>query len=290
MNHFSQKNAHSKTSASTSDSGIENDLSVDANFRPLRIKVFRNGDEHDVGQFLNVTRRQFKHWITFLDVLTDRMDMNAPVHKLFRIDGAPIHEFEELEPDGRYVAVSSGPFIFLDYGGYKARNMNKAVKSWKTDRHFEAKDPSPLDSSESIEIYLQKSGYKSKTGLPFPFDGIKTPKPPPNATPHPPPPSRMLASMMSRRLSAEDLSPRVPRGVHQTEKRNPLEDTWTKPSQTPIKSILTNRTRRGGYSSATSSMVELAKNKYDDDVYDGYDPDIDDGMDVGGARKYKWRY
>jgi hypothetical protein len=122
------KNGHSKESASTSDSGIENDLAVDTNFRPLPIKVFRNGDEHDVGQFFIITRRQFKHWITFLDLLTQRMDMNAPVHKLYRVDGAPINQFEELEPDGRYVAVASGPFVFIEYGGRTARKMDKAVK------------------------------------------------------------------------------------------------------------------------------------------------------------------
>lgn len=61
-------------------------------------------------------------------MLTQRMDMNAPVHKLFRIDGAPINQFEELEPEGHYVAVSSGPFLLLDYGGREARKMDKAVK------------------------------------------------------------------------------------------------------------------------------------------------------------------
>lgn len=86
----------------------------------------------------------------------------------------------------------------------------------------------------------------------------------------------------------------------QPDKQNSFGDTWTKAPPTLMQpkkiggGILRNNTRRNGYSSATSSMVELSKHGgYDDyggDAYDGYDPDTDMDNRIDGRRKYKWRY
>lgn len=76
------------------DSGIEMDSTpqVDFNYRGMKVTIFKNGEAHDIGTTIVVSRRQFKHWITFLDHLSRKLNMLAPVHKIFTTDGLPIRQ------------------------------------------------------------------------------------------------------------------------------------------------------------------------------------------------------
>uniref|UniRef100_A0A915BWM0 Doublecortin domain-containing protein n=1 Tax=Parascaris univalens TaxID=6257 RepID=A0A915BWM0_PARUN len=159
------------------DSGIEMDSTpqVDFNYRGMKVTIFKNGEAHDIGTTVVVSRWQFKHWITFLDHLSRKLNMLAPVHKIFTTDGLPIRQFESLQNGGHYVAVSQGPFIPIKYG--TAIVEGEKEKRWNTDPHVVIKDVSSLDSAESVDIYLKKCGYGSRTGLPFPFDGVRVFRP-----------------------------------------------------------------------------------------------------------------
>ncbi|EFO99341.1 hypothetical protein CRE_15752 [Caenorhabditis remanei] len=138
-------------------------------FFPLRIRVFRNGDMFDQGRILVVTRKQFKHWIVFLDALTALLRTATAVKRLFTIQGIPIHHFDELETNGEYVAVESGPFVNVPYGQsrftLRGKRYNPIIRAPQL-------IPTFLNSAESMDIYLKKEGYGTITGLPYPFDGI----------------------------------------------------------------------------------------------------------------------
>ncbi|VDN51216.1 unnamed protein product [Dracunculus medinensis] len=136
--------------------GIENRLDLDRsyaelNFRGIRTIFYRNGDEYDSGTMVVLSRKQFKHWITFLDYLTKKLG------------------FEDFEGGGKYVAVSQGQFIHMEYGIYTSEQDDK---KWKFATKIVEPHISNLDSAESVDIYLKRCGYKSCTGLPFPFDGM----------------------------------------------------------------------------------------------------------------------
>ncbi|CAI2339766.1 unnamed protein product [Caenorhabditis sp. 36 PRJEB53466] len=143
-------------------------------FFPLRIRVFRNGDMFDQGRILVVTRKQFKHWIVFLDALTALLRTATAVRRLFTIQGIPIHHFDELETNGEYVAVESGPYISVPYGQtrftLRGKRYNPIIRVSQI-------VPTFLNSAESMDIYLKKEGYGTITGLPYPFDGILTRSP-----------------------------------------------------------------------------------------------------------------
>lgn len=64
--------------------------SVDSNYRGMRIKVYRNGDQYDIGTTVVICRKRFKHWLTFLDFLTTKLNLMAPVHEFYRTDGLRI--------------------------------------------------------------------------------------------------------------------------------------------------------------------------------------------------------
>lgn len=64
---------------------------VDFDYRASKILVFKNGEEYDPGLPVVISRRQFRHWIKFLDFLSKKLDMRAPVHRIFRLDGIEIH-------------------------------------------------------------------------------------------------------------------------------------------------------------------------------------------------------
>ncbi|UMM16657.1 hypothetical protein L5515_013576 [Caenorhabditis briggsae] len=138
-------------------------------FFPLRIRVFRNGDMFDQGRILVVTRKQFKHWIVFLDALTVSLRTATAVKRLFTIQGIPVHHFDELETNGEYVAVENGPFINVPYGQsrftLRGKRYNPIIRAPQM-------VPTFLNSAESMDIYLKKEGYGTITGLPYPFDGI----------------------------------------------------------------------------------------------------------------------
>lgn len=85
----------------------------------------------DHGRILVVTRKQFKHWIVFLDALTDLLRTATAVRRLFTTQGIPVHhvslkinnlektsyfQFDDLETNGEYVAVETGPFVNVPYG------------------------------------------------------------------------------------------------------------------------------------------------------------------------------
>ncbi|KHJ80896.1 Doublecortin, partial [Oesophagostomum dentatum] len=80
------------------------------------IRVYKNGDERDPGKVITVTRREYKHWIIFLDALTRKLGTTTAVHKLFTTTGIRVEHFTELENNGEYVAVERGPFIDCNYG------------------------------------------------------------------------------------------------------------------------------------------------------------------------------
>ncbi|VDM39334.1 unnamed protein product [Toxocara canis] len=50
--------------------------------------------------------------------------------------------------------------------------ITNIIQRWNTDPHYVTKDVSSLDSAESVDIYLKKCGYGTRTGLPFPLDGV----------------------------------------------------------------------------------------------------------------------
>ncbi|CAJ0581556.1 unnamed protein product, partial [Mesorhabditis spiculigera] len=147
---------------------------VPFDFRPIRIHVYRNGDERNSSRVVHVTRRYFRHWIVFLDQLTKILKTTTAVNKLYTIDGRQISHFEDLEPDGEYVAVERGPFIPCNYGtlAEKLRNRNTrfivpgASRNGHNGEHF-------LNGAEGVDIYLKQHGYGSCTGLPYPFDGFE---------------------------------------------------------------------------------------------------------------------
>ncbi|EYB95631.1 hypothetical protein Y032_0157g3180 [Ancylostoma ceylanicum] len=89
---------------------------VDFDFQAIRIRVYKNGDERDPGKLITVTRREYKHWIVFLDALTRKLGTTTAVHKLFTTRGIRVEHFTELENNGEYVAVERGPFIDCNYG------------------------------------------------------------------------------------------------------------------------------------------------------------------------------
>uniref|UniRef100_A0A8R1TJU1 Doublecortin domain-containing protein n=1 Tax=Onchocerca volvulus TaxID=6282 RepID=A0A8R1TJU1_ONCVO len=140
--------------------------SVDLNYRGIRIKVYKNGDQYDTGTPVVICRKRFKHWLTFLDFLTKKLGLMAPVHEFYRTDGLHIRHFEEIENGGSYVAVSQGPFIHRQYG-----LPSEDREKWNINPKIEPPEQSALDSAESVDIYLKQRGYTSRTGLPFPFDG-----------------------------------------------------------------------------------------------------------------------
>ncbi|EJD75871.1 hypothetical protein LOAG_17081 [Loa loa] len=140
--------------------------SVDLNYRGIRIKVYKNGDQYDPGTIVVICRKRFKHWLTFLDFLTKKLNLMAPVHEFYRTDGFCIRHFEEIENGGSYVAVSQGPFLHKPYG-----LLFEDREKWNINTKFESAEQSTLDSAESVDIYLKQRGYTSRTGLPFPFDG-----------------------------------------------------------------------------------------------------------------------
>lgn len=77
--------------------GIENRLDLDRsyaelNFRGIRTIFYRNGDEYDSGTMVVLSRKQFKHWITFLDYLTKKLGVLTPVHKIHRTDGSQVYQ------------------------------------------------------------------------------------------------------------------------------------------------------------------------------------------------------
>ncbi|CAJ0608373.1 unnamed protein product [Cylicocyclus nassatus] len=89
---------------------------VDYDYQAKRIRVYKNGSENDPGKLVTVTRREFKHWILFLDALTEKLGTITAVNKLFTTGGIRVEHFNDLENNGEYVAVERGPFIDCNYG------------------------------------------------------------------------------------------------------------------------------------------------------------------------------
>ncbi|CAI4221330.1 unnamed protein product [Auanema sp. JU1783] len=148
--------------------------SVHHDYRPIKIRVYKNGDARDKGKIVAVTRREFKHWIIFLDGLTKKLGTATAIHRLYTIQGIPVEHFDELEHKGEYVAVEKGNFVQCHYG--QANNWSEE-KKWKSLGRVNLPRPVFLESAETMDIYLKREGYGSITGLPYPFDGILTRSP-----------------------------------------------------------------------------------------------------------------
>ncbi|KAF8362945.1 hypothetical protein PRIPAC_89868 [Pristionchus pacificus] len=143
---------------------------VDFNFRPIKIIVYRNGEDLDPGTVVMVTRREYKHWIVFLDGLTKKLKTTTAVHRVFDTNGIRIESFDELRHGGEYVAVEKMPFIPCLYGSKRVAPISARV--FHVPWTVEESHPSFLDGAESMDIYMKKQGYGSFTGLPYPLDGI----------------------------------------------------------------------------------------------------------------------
>ncbi|CAD6198278.1 unnamed protein product [Caenorhabditis auriculariae] len=128
-------------------------------YSPLRIRIYRNGDIYDEGRGMTVTRREFKHWIVFLDAVTARLDTRGAVRKLYSTHGIPIQHFDELEQNG------------------ETRWTRRAGQKFTPIVRISQEPPNFLHSAETVDIYLKKEGFGSITGLPYPFDGILTRSP-----------------------------------------------------------------------------------------------------------------
>ncbi|RCN43396.1 Doublecortin [Ancylostoma caninum] len=134
------------------------------------IRVYKNGDERDPGKLITVTRREYKHWIVFLDALTRKLGTTTAVHKLFTTRGIRVEHFTELENNGEYVAVERGPFIDCNYGvarvwtqterGHpEATRVGPAGKS-----HVTVPEPSPSDN----ELLTRDKSEDDDDDLDFP--------------------------------------------------------------------------------------------------------------------------
>ncbi|XGW10322.1 hypothetical protein V3C99_012087 [Haemonchus contortus] len=139
-------------------------------FHAIRIRVYKNGDERDPGKLITITRREYKHWIIFLDALTRKLGTTTAINRLYSVDGIRVNHFAELEHNGEYVAVERGPFIDCNYGAY--RIWTQTEKKWTSLVRVTEGKPVFLDSGDSMDLYLKKQGYGSTTGLPYPLDGL----------------------------------------------------------------------------------------------------------------------
>ncbi|VDO42728.1 unnamed protein product [Haemonchus placei] len=136
-----------------------------------QIRVYKNGDERDPGKLITITRREYKHWIIFLDALTRKLGTTTAINRLYSVDGL---RFAELEHNGEYVAVERGPFIDCNYGAYRIWTQTEKVapQKWTSLVRVTEGKPVFLDSGDSMDLYLKKQGYGSTTGLPYPLDGL----------------------------------------------------------------------------------------------------------------------
>lgn len=109
----------------------ENIANLDVKHK-LWFKIYRNGDEHDPGTEVFVTRQQFRHWLSFLDFLTDRIKVGGAVHRIYSLDGTEVRHFRDLENLDRYVAANN-KFIPANYG-------SRVQKGWSRDHQLRYKD------------------------------------------------------------------------------------------------------------------------------------------------------
>lgn len=134
------------------------------------IRVYKNGDERDPGKLITVTRREYKHWIVFLDALTRKLGTTTAINRLYSTHGVRVDHFTELEHNGEYVAVERGPFIDCNYGANRV--WTQTERKWTSLVRVTEGKPIYLHSGDSMDLFLKKAGYGSTTGLPFPLDGL----------------------------------------------------------------------------------------------------------------------
>ncbi|KAK5975097.1 Doublecortin domain-containing protein, partial [Trichostrongylus colubriformis] len=134
------------------------------------IRVYKNGEERDPGKLITITRREYKHWIVFLDALTRKLGTTTAINRLYTTHGVRVEHFNELEHNGEYVAVERGPFIECNYGAYRV--WTQTERKWTSLVRVAEGKPIFLDSGDSMDLYLKKQGYGSTTGLPYPLDGL----------------------------------------------------------------------------------------------------------------------
>ncbi|WKX94689.1 hypothetical protein Q1695_011733 [Nippostrongylus brasiliensis] len=143
---------------------------VQFDFKAIRIRVYRNGDERDPGKLITITRREYKHWIVFLDALTQKLGTTTAIRRLYSTHGVRVDHFNELEHNGEYVAVERGPFIDCNYGVHRV--WTQTERRWTSMVRVSEGKPIYLNSGDSMDLYLKKEGYGSLTGLPYPLDGL----------------------------------------------------------------------------------------------------------------------
>eukprot|EP00835_Amoeboradix_gromovi_P002270 NODE_125_length_18781_cov_0.243015.p3 type:complete len:385 gc:universal NODE_125_length_18781_cov_0.243015:7731-6577(-) len=82
---------------------------------PVRIQVFKNGDENFEGKRYNITQRLFKNWEQLLTEVSNIGLKKGAVRKLYTMTGAEVKKLSELQDQQQYVASSGEAFIKCTY-------------------------------------------------------------------------------------------------------------------------------------------------------------------------------
>ncbi|XP_069586979.1 doublecortin domain-containing protein 2 isoform X4 [Ranitomeya imitator] len=97
-------------------------INVSARFRknvqePCTVFLFANGDIMNPVVRLLIPRKVLDQWELVLALVTDKVKLRSgAVHRLYTLDGIPIHDGSELENGQFYVAVGRDKFKKLPYG------------------------------------------------------------------------------------------------------------------------------------------------------------------------------
>ncbi|KAJ3410715.1 hypothetical protein HDV05_003461 [Chytridiales sp. JEL 0842] len=84
-------------------------------FRSKKIRVFRNGDTHNSGKKFVVSTRVYRNFEQFLHNISEDLELNGAVRKIYTIEGAVVQSLENLEDGGFYVASSGADFKRVPY-------------------------------------------------------------------------------------------------------------------------------------------------------------------------------
>lgn len=151
----SQKSLGTKSNSGSSGSNADG-------FKPMNILMFKNGDEYDPGLEMAITRKQFQHWLHLLDYLTDKLKMTeGAVHKIYAYpSGTEVRHFTEMEAAGKFFVAAHGKYKKVKYGKHPRLPSFSTHPSTVSPRY----EPPTLNSTDSLQYYLQSHGFKPKLG------------------------------------------------------------------------------------------------------------------------------